>query len=187
MKYQFHYDGAVYETEQSIRDAIWLNEHKVFGSPQSAEEWSLLGVTLEEVAEPAIQIHEPNFEELKLIKRSDLKIAFDSYRVSNETSLVSSLGFKVNANTTALENVNSLVTALNYRKRSEETPVIDFKDFDGCIQALGLEQIELIQFELITNNSHIYSQKWAFEQLINQATCQEDLDAIEFHFYSATF
>lgn len=187
MSFKYYYKGVTYDSEQAVRDAIWDKERKIFGSPNSEKEWETLGVSFKAIVEDVELVRNPDLNELKLIKRSDLKVAFDSYRASSETYIVSSLGFKVNANVSALENVNGLVKVLDYRKESEEMPVVNFKDFEGVIHKLNAEQMALIQYELITNNSNAYEQKWLFASLVEQANDKAELDAINFVFHSATF
>lgn len=187
MSVKYLYNGLTFDSEQSIRDAIWVNERKIFGSPENKEEWEALGVELADVKEEPLILQESNLEDLKNMKLFELKTEFETYRNSSNAFIISSLGFKVNSNIASLDNVRGLVSALEYRKRVEEMPVVDFKDFDGNIQKLSLEQMELIHFELITNNSHIYEQKWMFKTLIEQAKSESDLDSIGFKFYPASF
>ena len=187
MSFKYFYNGLAYDSEQSVRDAIWVNERKVFGSPETKDEWEKLSVELVETQEEPLILLESSIEELKDMKLFDLKTEFETYRNSSNAFIVSSLGFKVNSNVASLDNVNSLVTALEYRKRNEENPIIGFKDFDGVIHDLTIDQMELIRFELITNSSYIYEQKWMFETLIKQAKDESELDSIGFKFYPASF
>ena len=54
IKKVWQYQGRDYSSEYAVRQAIWENERKAFGAPDSAEAWSALGVTYTEtqVADP---------------------------------------------------------------------------------------------------------------------------------------
>ena len=63
IKKVWQYQGKDYSSEYAVRQAIWENERKAFGAPNSAEAWSVLGVTYTEaqVADP-----EPDEQQLRV-------------------------------------------------------------------------------------------------------------------------
>ena len=46
---QYIYQGVTYKSEREVRKAVFDNERKAFGSPETADEWSQLGVVYTEV------------------------------------------------------------------------------------------------------------------------------------------
>ena len=182
---QYIYNGKTYSSEYAVRKAIWKNEYKIFGSPETVEDWAALGVVLT-VTEPVVT--EPTLEQLKGEKLSRLESLFNQYRESNDTYVVSSLGFKANANVTAFDNVSGLVAQLQYKvERGEDNPQVGFMTFDDELVQLNLAQMKTLQVEISQNGSNIYGQKWVLRQTIKAAESKEVLDTIEIVFTHTNF
>ena len=54
MSIKYYYKETNYDSEQAVREAIWDKEHKVFGSPETEEEWKALCVILKESEEETL-------------------------------------------------------------------------------------------------------------------------------------
>lgn len=143
----------------------------------------------DKVTQEVIEIEpEPTLEQLQSKKLSQLELQFNRYRESSDTYLVSSLGFKANANITAFDNVSGLVAQLQHRiENGEENPQVGFMTFDDELVLMDLTQMKTLQVEISQNGSNIYSQKWALRQAIKAAEDKEVLDAIEIVFIHTDF
>ena len=186
---QYIYNGETYRSEHEVRQAIWKNEYKIFGSPETVEDWKSLGVTLEETPDPVSPTpHEPDLDELKQMKLGALDGAFEEYRQSSKTFLISSLGFKANANVTAFDNVSGLVARLQFKAdKGEENPQVGFMTFDDELVMLGLDELKTLQVEISANGSNIYAQKWSIRQAIQTAKTKKSLASIEIGFTHTDF
>ena len=183
---RYVYNGEMYQSEYAVRQAIWKNEYKIFGEFDA----EALGVTvIEKEDEPlANPPREPDLAELKQMKLGALDGAFNEYRNSSETFLISSLGFKVNANVTAFDNVSGLVAQLQYKTdKGEEKPLVGFVTFDDELVMLCLGDLKTLQVEISENGSNVYAQKWMLRQAIQAAEDKEALDAIEIKFVHTDF
>ena len=186
MAKKYTYNGTEYNSTHQVRQAIWENEHKIFGSPESNEDWEVLGVSVS---------YSDNFEyavtdisQLKEMKLITLDGVFNAYRKSSDTFLVSSLGFRVNANVTAFDNVSGLVAQLQFKtEKGEENPQVGFMTFDDELVMLDLEKMKTLQVEISENGSNVYAQKWALRQTILAAENAEDLSAIDIKFIHTDF
>lgn len=76
---KYFYNGEEYLSEYAVRQAIWKEDHKVFGKePEEnrVEFWANLDVTYSEQPDPPIVQHIPTLEEEKTIKLARLNDAF---------------------------------------------------------------------------------------------------------------
>lgn len=183
------YKGVEYKSERELRKAIFEQERKAFSQVNTAEDWLKFGVILNQESEVEhSEPHEPDLAELKQMKIGSLEGAFNEYRHSNKTYLVSSLGFKVNTNVTAFDNVSGLVAQLKFKvEKGEENPKVGFMTFDDELVMLGLEEMKILQVEISENGSDVYSQKWELRQAIQNAENEKDLEAIDIHFVPTDF
>lgn len=126
-----------------------------------------------------IEIVEPTLEEVKTNKLKELSELTDKIFNSSETYLTSSLGFRINARSKALEDINSLIVL------GDE--VIYFNDFDDLIHELSVEQLEILQKEVIRNGQSIYNQKWNYRKQIKDSKTVDEIKNIEFNFVFSDF
>lgn len=189
MTTKYIYKNKEYLSADSVRKAIWEEECKIFGTPESDEDWQALGVQVviveDELENPPV---EPSLDELKQMKLGALDGAFAEYRQSSKTFLISSLGFKANANVTAFDNVSGLVAQLQFKAdKGEENPQVGFMTFDDELVMLDIEKMKTLQVEISENGSNIYAQKWMLRQTIQAAENEETLNAIEIVFKHTDF
>lgn len=189
MTVKYFYNEKEYNSAYQVRQAIWEAEHKIFGSPETSDDWNALGVAVTETIDPpSPEPHEPDLNELKQMKLGALDGAFNEYRNSSETFLVSSLGFKANANVTAFDNVSGLVAQLQFKAdKGEENPQVGFMTFDDELVMLDLQKMKTLQVEISANGSKCYAQKWALRNQIQNAQNEQELDAIEIKFEPTDF
>lgn len=181
----FNYDGICYVSEQDLRKALWFKARKVLPEIMGDKDWFLYGVTVfyEEAVSGYVEPRSPSLSELKEIKLGTLNEEFNRYRNSSKTFLLSSLGFKVNANVTAFNNVSGLIAELECKKQGGvEKATIDFMDFEDEVRQLTLLDLKTIQVEMSINNSNCYAQKWELRELIKSVENEEALSSIELIF-----
>ena len=125
----------------------------------------------------------PTVEELKATKLSELESSFLSYRESKKTWTQSSLGFKVNANSTAYMDVDGLVGILSaQRSAGFEDATVAFMDFEKIPHDLTEAQLLTIKNEIAMNGTRAYGLKWTLREQINAAQSGEELDAVIINF-----
>ncbi len=134
-------------------------------------------------AEKAEQEAEYNkLENVKARKLAELSRAMEEAKVSSSVSIQSSVGYTVNANTTAKQNVDGLITAMTATGRA----TVSFMTFDNKLVELSLEQLKTIQLELISYGNNLYARKWALRSQIEACTTKEEVDAIVISYSDVT-
>lgn len=118
-------------------------------------------------------------EEAKSGKLKELSELVDKIFASSKTYLISSLGFRINSGSKALEDINGLIVL------GDE--VTDFNDFDNVIRKLSVEQLEVLRKEVIMAGQSIKKQKWAYRNQVENAKSVEILQKIEFEFAICDF
>lgn len=91
--------------------------------------------------------------------------------------IISSLGYKVNADPKALRNIEVLI----------DIGITQFRNYDNETVEVTTDNLKTIKSEIGINAVRLYQQKWAFEDLINKAETKEELDAIEIKFTMSDF
>ena len=117
-----------------------------------------------------------NAKKDKLQELSQKSSAFEQTE-NKEMYLISSLGYKVNADPKALRNINVLISQ----------KVTQFKVYDNTLKPVTVDELKIIKSEIEQNALNLYHQKWVFEDLINKAETKEELDAIEIKFTMSDF
>lgn len=120
-----------------------------------------------------------NLDELKSKKLSELSAKASSFEQTEnkEMYIISSLGYKVNADPKALRNIEVLI----------ELGVTQFRNYDNESVEVTTDNLKTIKSEIGINAVRLYQQKWAIEDLINKAETKEELDAIEIKFTMTDF
>ena len=97
---------------------------------------------------------------------------------SQNTTVMSSLGFEIDANSTANTNVTGLLALME----SGEVKSDWFCDVNNEFHEVTLEDVKTMRDEIIRNAKSIYLKKWTIRSAINNATTAEELDKIEITF-----
>lgn len=177
---KYEYQGTTYRSSYVLRQAIWKEEHKVFGKEPDenrAEFWEKLNVTYTEEEEPPVVAHIPTLDEEKLIVCGRLTEAFRAWR-NEEATLISSLGFEADADERAMIDVSGLV-ALG-------APAV-FMDANNVPHELTADQIKVLHKEIIQSGNKAYETKWALRNAINACQSVEELEAVELKFEPVSF
>ena len=122
---------------------------------------------------------EKTFDELKSDKLAELSTKASSLEQTEnkEMYIVSSLGYKVNADPKALRNIEVLI----------DLGVTQFRNYDNETVGVTTDNLKTIKSEISINSVKLYQQKWAMQDLINKAETKEELDAIEIKFNMMDF
>ena len=124
-----------------------------------------------------MKTEEDKFNEAKQNKLSELKKTADS--ALNGAYVVSSLGFKADANPVAVRDLEGLVII--------GSDSVMFCDYDNEFHPLNKEQVLTLQREILLNGQNMYAQKWTIRQQINEAESIEALNNIQIEFTMLDF
>ena len=176
---KYLYNGVAYPTELKVREAIFKDKRKAFNKmPKDANEvefWAKHNVKI-------VEEESDSLEHLKVMKSIELKQIFLRWR-TNQATLVSSLGFTINANERAKSDIEDLI-CLHESLQSES---IEFRGADNTFYTVTLADLNTMRLEIIENNAFAYQQKWNFEADINAAESYEQLNSIVIVFEGMNF
>ena len=168
MATRYLYNDQKYTSLWSLRQAIWKNEHKVYGNPTTQEEFQEIGLNV--MVENYDPLDEMDTEQLRARCLSILEQQFTTYRNSSNTYINSSLGFKANANVTAYNNVDGiLLQAQMSASTLSEDGKVAFMDFNNEVQMLNADQLKTLKLEISENGSRAYGLKWQYRAQIEAA------------------
>lgn len=174
MATRYLYNSQKYTSLWSLRQAIWQNEHKVYGNPTTQEEFQEIGLNV--TVETYDPLDEMDLEQLRARCLSLLETQFTNYRNASTTYINSSLGFKANANVTAYNNVDGILLQAEMGAGTlSEDNKIAFMDFDNQVQMLDAEQLKTLKLEISENGSRAYGVKWQYRTQIEGATTNAEL------------
>lgn len=117
----------------------------------------------------------------KLAELSRISHQYSAYKCPVDMYIVSSTGFKVDADVCSQTNMQGLVLML------EPGQTTQYKDFNNEFQEVSREQLETMIVECKQNGLNLYQQKFEYEAQINAAQTIEELDAIELVFEMMDF
>lgn len=115
----------------------------------------------------------------KLSELTSLCHNFDDRLVNNDMFVISSLGFKINADLRSQNNIKGLI-AVN-------ADTVNFVDYNNEIHKLTQKELNTILIECSKNGENLYMQKWAYKTQIENAQTIEELNAIDFNFVMLDF
>lgn len=190
-RYSYVYNGNTYDDSWSVRRAIENNENKRFGPEPSDPDheaqkqarvtfWAEHGV---EYKKQEVVIPDPDPQEMlesaRERKLCSLESWFNSYRASNKTFIISSLGFKSNSNITAFNNVDGLIGLASVKEFAPEG-TIAFMDFEDKPHMLRRDDLVLLKNEISAAASMAYQAKWEYREKILAAKSELELNEIVF-------
>ena len=119
------------------------------------------------------------FEYKKNDLLNNLKSAFEKYNERvNDSSLISSLGFKINSDPRSLENVSALI---NINKD------VEFIDFNNEIHKLSVSELKTLLLEIQKNICNLYKQKNILKTNILNCSNISELKEIKIEFKMMDF
>ena len=122
---------------------------------------------------------EKTLDELKSEKLAELSAKASSFEQTEnkEMYIISSLGYKVNADPKALRNIEVLI----------DLGVTQFRTYDNVSVEVTTDNLKTMKSEIGMNAVNLYQQKWTIQDLINKAETVEELNAIEIKFEMLDF
>lgn len=122
----------------------------------------------------------PTLEELKaqkLAKLSSLSSEFEKTE-NKEMVVMSSLGFRVNADPKAKRNIDTLI----------ELEVTTFRDYDNEIHLdMTTDELKIIKREISINAVNLYNQKWKMGEEIKSLKTVEEINNYHITFQMLNF
>lgn len=112
-------------------------------------------------------------EEAKKLKLNEIYTVADKFSSLNKNKdmvLISSLGFKINADKEAKGNLKDLIDV--------GTEPVLYRVYDNSYQSLTLDQLKTLWSEVIANGNNLYKQKWEYETSVNECTTIEEVQKI---------
>lgn len=115
----------------------------------------------------------------KLLELTKLCHNFDDKLVNSDMYIISSLGFKVNADLRSQNNLRGI--------SSVGADTVNFVDCNNEIHELKSSDLNTLLVECSKNGENIYMQKWAYAEKIKACETIEELDKIAFNFEMLDF
>ena len=120
-----------------------------------------------------------DLKEIKNENLSYLSHKFDNNLVETDMFVISSLGFKVNADIRSQNNIKGLI-AVN-------ADTVDFVDYNNEIHKLTPSDLNILLVECSKNGENLYKQKWAYVEKIKACKTIAELEKIDFNFVMLDF
>lgn len=121
----------------------------------------------------------PTLEEVKKQKLNELVNKASQYEKTENKDMyiMSSLGFKINADPKALRNIDVLIAL----------QVSSFRSYDNTDHNVTVNDLQTIKQEISLNALNLYNQKWQMEREINDLTDIDDVNDYVISFYMMDF
>lgn len=176
-------DGRLYDVEQKcfVTEADPDKELVVLYQSGKPAREDYLKSTLEFYGWP-VGVELLTLEEAQTSKLNELNDGLIAARADATASIMSSVGFEINANTTAKENIDSLITLLEFTG-DEAT---SFMAFDNTMKSVTLDELKTMQLELVAWGQALYAYKWATRSQIEAAEDAATVMAIEIDYSQAS-
>ena len=120
-----------------------------------------------------------NIEDIKHLLNMEVEEKFNE--INRNTSLISSLGFEINADETALRNINGLLDVL----KDDETR--EFRLWNNEFKELGKKELNVLKNEIIINGQYLYKQKWDMLSYIEKCNTIQELKDLTIEYTSINF
>lgn len=171
-----------------------INEEGVlFDITESAELAYTLGYFDNQISKDDVQVSDINnwhylkskcpmkgLTEKKQDKLREISNYADRYEQNkcDEMYVISSLGFRANADRRSLQNVENLI------RLGQETV---FKDYDNQFHSVSIQDLETLLMEISANGSNLYNQKFQMQFRVQNITTLQELENFEVQFEMMDF
>ena len=173
MATRYLYNNEKYNSLYSLRQAIGKTERLAYGDIKTQEEFNQLPLQNKVTFEEYDPVDEIDVEVLRSQKMNAMEQSFNHYRESSSTAVESSLGFLVNAGSTAFTDVDGCIAQLEQGivepQDEGQEPTITFMDYRNQPHELTLEQLKVLKSEIAANGSRAYAKKWEYREQIKAA------------------
>lgn len=157
------YDSEIYrliELEPQLVDGKWTRQWK-----------------LEEI----VRTEEEEKAYLDKLKKNKLNELESSFLTAEKSGVVkSSLGFDIDATERSNRDINGLIDVLE--SSSDESKSTMFCAADNTFHEVTLDDLKTMKLEVIKYGQELYQKKWAYREMINNATSKKELDNININF-----
>lgn len=180
--YALRWTGASWEILEDHRQ--FYDEHGVkqggtkYWLPDAGDDWTSQGRYMTELGPlpegAVLEKPEKPFDVVKRDKLNELNSGLIKARASSQSSLMSSVGFEINANDTANTNITGLINSMELTS----TETAQFMAFDNTLHEVTLSDLKTMQVELALWGQTLYAYKWSVRDQIDAATTTEELNAI---------
>jgi hypothetical protein len=169
----YTYSGNEYRSVHDVRQAIFENERKAFGDPQTAEEWAALGITVREERydPPARTLEQAKTEKLRVVNSECDSIMQSVVNTYPESEILT---------------FNQQVTEAEKYLASGDT--VDCPLLTRLAEARGIELADLVARVMTKHDAFssisgsIIGQRQAYEDRIDACTSIEEVDNIHVSF-----
>ena len=161
------------DDEEYSKRAEWCNNNGYYIEEIEPLEDGTRQFTIKEPAKPSLA-------EIKAQKLAELNSLSSEFEKTENKNMVvmSSLGFRINADPKAKRNIDTLI----------EVGVTTFRDYDNVIHAnVSLEDLTTIKREISINAIHLYNQKWQMEYQIGTLKTIEEVENYQIQFEMLNF
>lgn len=169
---QYLYNGHVYNSFWEMSNAL---PNFIFNENTPEELLKGMGIAIQEVEE-----HKPTEEEqvasVKKTKLKELERRFETSR--NNATLLSSVGYKIDANPDAITNISGLLVTYGDNPQAK----IQFCDADNQFHNVSINDIKTMQLEVAQLNQKLYSEKWVIREALEKATTLDDINKVSINF-----
>ena len=120
-------------------------------------------------------------ETIRSKKNNELNSAFK--KINSDATVMSSLGFSIDAGETANRDINGLITVMEATGLTST----QFCDANNEFHVVTLDDCKVMLLEIIQNAQALYQQKWAYRDAIASLKDVEELSNLTIEFTTLSF
>jgi len=124
------------------------------------------GTTADEQAHAYIASNSKTIDEIKQFKADEIKAEVKN--IQENSVIISSLGFTVNARREDIQNIDELITL----------GVTSFRGADNVMHTVTATDLQTIRSEIVAEGLSLYNRKWTAEDALANATTEAEVMAI---------
>ena len=161
------------DDEEYTERANFCNENGYYIEEIESLEDGTRQFQIKEVAKPSLE----EIKAQKLVKLSSLSSEFEKTE-NKEMVVISSLGFRINADPKAKRNIDTLI----------ELGISTFRDYDNEDHLdMTIDDLKTIKREISMNAINLYNQKWVMEEEIKSLKTVEEVNNYHITFQMLNF
>ena len=149
---------------------FYLPEDNYMSSPRYIEEIGPLP------SDALLEKPDKPFDIYKNEKYSELNSQFS--QAEDSGVIDSSVGFTIDATERSKRDIDGLIDLLEATK----TETVSFCAADNTFHEVTLDDLKTMKLEVIKYGQELYQKKWAYREMINNATSKKELDNININF-----
>ena len=174
----YKYNNTRFDDANDLIINITANTGEGVGLPLTQEDYKKFGIEMVEIDTEANKTLRQY--QIEFLERLD--DAYMKWR-DDEATFISSLGFKADGDSRAMQDITGLVTVANSNPQFTTT----FMDANNNPHELNVNQIKTLAIEIIQSATDGYKQKWAKRNEIENTTDKFELGVIDLRFEPSDF